>query len=129
MADIKTTIDRSKNLSIHTFIGKVTAGEILAYIQRIYPSGNAVEKTLKNTIWDFTRAKGADMPGTELMNLAHERQKFDKFREGGKTAMVFSRDVGYGLGRIYETHATFGGSSKKYKIFYSIEDALKWVEE
>jgi hypothetical protein len=124
MADIKSTINPSKDLMVHTIVGKVTADEIVDYFQKFYSS----EKPTKNMIWDFTKAEGDEIPGDEIMRIANARKIFNDFRKGGKTALVFSRDVDYGLGRMYETHAKLEGSSISYNVCYSMDDALKWME-
>jgi len=124
MANIKSTIDPSKDLTVHTIAGKITADEIVDHLEKYYSS----EKPTKNMMWDFTKAKGEKIPSDGIMKIAKTRKKFDDSRKGGRTALVFSRDVGYGLGRMYETHATYEGSSINYSIFYNIDDALKWLE-
>ena len=124
MTDIKSKIISSKDLSVHTFVGKVTANVIADHIQKFYSS----EKPTKNMIWDFTKAEGEDIPSDGIMKIAYERQKFDDFRKGGKTALVFSRNIEFGLGRMYEAYAKIEGSSKSYNVCYSMDDALKWIE-
>ena len=124
MANLKTTIDPSKDLTVHIIVGKVTADEIVDYFQKFYSS----EKPTKNMIWDFTNAQGEDIPSDGIMKIANSRKIFNDLRKGGKTSLVFSRNVDYGLGRMYEAYAKIEGSSITYSVFYSMDDALKWMD-
>ena len=92
MAAIKTTTDPSKNLTVHTITGKITAEEIVTHINTFYSSG----KFTKNALWDFTEAEGEEITGDQIMKIAQARKKFDKIRKGGKTALVFPGTLGTG---------------------------------
>ena len=93
MGNIETDIDFQKDLTIHTVSGEITARELIEKIESYY-SGRVTRLLL----WDFSEASFGKIKADEVAKIAKLTKKYSQRRKGGKTALIFMSDVGYGLG-------------------------------
>ncbi|MDJ0912539.1 MAG: hypothetical protein QNI95_03160 [Desulfobacterales bacterium] len=123
--EVITHIDKSRNLTIKTVKGKMSASEIKTAISEFWES----ELTL-NALWDLSRASVLPITPQDVADItSHVNTYKERFegRKGGKTAIVASDDLGYGMSRMFQTH----GEGKDYpfqmEVFRTKSDALKWI--
>jgi hypothetical protein len=80
-------------------------------------------------ILDFREAEGEGETFsyeriTELISFV---EGIRKGREKGKTAIVVTKDVFYGISRTFEAYMI--NSKIKYQTFRTMEEAVEWIEE
>jgi hypothetical protein len=122
MDSINTTIDDSLQFTIHTIKGKVSPEEIIDKI-KTYSKNGPTELVL----WDFSKADLSNIKFEHVETCISLASQYLNHRNSGKTALVFSSDVGYGLGRIFETRIDIIDSKIPYMTFRNKKDALKWL--
>ena len=123
MVSAETFIDREKDLTVISFAGEITGHEIIAEMEEYY-SG----RTTTMVIWEFSRVKGPGLSTEELQAVAAAGRKYSEVRRGGKSAIVASEDLMYGLSRMYEAFTEMDGHPVKNKVFRSMEEARQWLE-
>ncbi len=63
----------------------------------------------------------------EFRKITKEVKNRSNKRAGGKTAFVSTKDIGFGLGRMFEILAEIEGIQFEYKNFKSITEAKEWL--
>lgn len=124
MAIIDTSIDIDRQLTIHTITGEVLSGEISRKIKTYCESGPS-----EFVLWDFSKAELSKITLSQVDVLIALTKQYSNLRKRGKTALVFSSDLGFGLGRVFDIHLDLLGSNIPYMTFRSKELALKWLFE
>jgi len=118
-------IDSSTGLRIHTATGELTAADFRAALEAVYESPDF--EPGKHGLWDLRAAKGA-ISSEEIDQLA----SFVGSRWGHlgarKIALVVSRDLDFGLARMYEQLLEIQ-SSIAVMVFRDIEEAKGWLLE
>lgn len=122
MAEIKTSIDYQLDLTVHTVTGSLLASEILAKLETYYRG-----KPTALILWDFLNATLSEISSEELLRTIKKAKVFS--RKGGKTALVFSQEVDFGIGRMLEVLAQMEGYDYVFSSFRSINQALEWLGE
>ncbi|RPI02566.1 MAG: hypothetical protein EHM64_13780 [Ignavibacteriae bacterium] len=124
MATIDTNIDTNHQLTIHTIVGEVLAEEISDKIRTYSESGPT-----NYVLWDFSRAVLDKIKSHDVEIFISLTSQYASYRKGGKTALVFSSDLGFGLGREFDTYTDLKESRIPYMTFRRKEDAIKWLLE
>jgi len=124
MATIDTNIDTSLQLTIHTITGEVSPDNISDKIKSYSESGPT-----ELVLWDFSKADLSKLRIEHVDKFISLTKHYSSYRKGGKTALVFSSDLGFGLGRIFDTRLDIMDSRIPYMTFKNMEDALKWLFE
>lgn len=121
---VETQVDRERDLTTYTVSGDFTAEQIGQAIRDFY-DGQPTTRVL----WDFTAATFGNISAFVPQQMAGaSQQHIGSDRQGGMTALVFASDVGFGLGRMFETFRSLQGSDVTYGTFRSREKALQWLE-
>ena len=122
-------IYREKNLTVFKITGIVLFNDLRQAIIDYYESG-----ATDFLILDFREAREAE---SQKETFSYERitelttfiEGIRKGREKGKTALVVTKDVFYGICRTFEAYMTHMIRSKiKYRIFRTMDEAVKWIE-
>ncbi|MBE0583276.1 MAG: hypothetical protein IH612_05870 [Desulfofustis sp.] len=116
------TYSRHK-LTIFNAQGTISAGNILEELQDYY----AGQPTL-NSLWDFSEADVTGISADDISSLARYIRQRIKDRQGGKSALVFSKDLDFGLGRMIDAQLEIEGSPVAMSSFKNKSDALRWLE-
>lgn len=119
---IKSTIDRDADLTVHLCLGKITADEIASVVGSFYSS-----IPTKNIVWDLTDADTSDFSNPRIHELALKVKKIAHSRHGGKTALVASMDLAFGLSRVYEAFAEGARQIAEIRVFRTLEEAKEWI--
>jgi hypothetical protein len=122
MAFFESLHDREKSLTFHKVKGLLSAVEFMSAASVFY-SGN----TALNVFWDFTEVDLSKISPDELRQIVREIRICANAREGDKTALVFSTDFGYGLGRMIETFSEIENMPFELRSFRSFEKAEEWL--
>jgi hypothetical protein len=123
MRQIESIIYQQQDLTIHVVTGSIRASEIIQTVQKLY-AGTPTRLAL----WDFSRATFEYIRSDEVAKISHISRQFSQVRKDGKTAMLFSSDEGFGLGRMYDTHKELNDLSHPYMSFRSKKEAFCWLE-
>jgi hypothetical protein len=124
MATIDTNIDSNRQLTIHTITGEVSPEEISNKIITYSESGPT-----DFVLWDFSKAELNNIKSNHIETFISLTKQYSSYRRGGKTALVFSSDLGFGLGREFDTYIDLAESNIPYVTFRNRELALKWLFE
>ena len=120
---IETLVNHELDFTVYTVHDDFTPEQVEEIIREFFAGGPT---TL--TLWDFTDADFSNITGTTPQQVAALSQQFEGRREpGAKTALVFTRDVGYGLGRMFEMFRELQASKTGYRTFRSRDEALRWL--
>jgi hypothetical protein len=122
LGEITLKIDRERDITVRAIIGDVSVQQLVEALAEYF----AGEPTL-NVLLDFSEAELRMLSAGDVRMLAQVTRQYADSRAGGKTALVFSSAIGYGLGRMFEQlrHAT--GAPVAYKTFREKGKAMEWL--
>ncbi len=125
---ITLKVDKAKSLTIFTMTGEPDIDEIHNAIKSFW---EAHELTV-SALWDVRYANLTNLKSSDIENIAAIiRQYAHRFeeRKAGKTAIVASSDLQYGLSRILGTFYEIEDFPTQLKIFRLMEEAIKWLDQ
>ncbi len=118
---VSTVIDRTKGLVTHTGTGSLSVEEITkAFEARIE---NPDFRTGMKVLWDFSGATLSSLSTSGVRRLVGLNTKHADARGGGMSAIVVSRDVDYGICRMFETLAQ--DLPWRTTVFRDLESAMR----
>ena len=123
MSHIKKTINREKNLTVITVNGELTFDQIIDVLDQFYAS----EYTLY-LLWDLTNADTSSLTTVQVDMIVDHAKEYAHLRKGGKAAFVLSRDVDFGLARMYEQLSEAKQHPILHGVFRSLDEAMNWLE-
>ena len=81
-----------------------------------------------NELVDFTQASELQLTAHCIVELSRMASKTDSHGVKTKLAIVVSSNLGYGLGRMYQTYRNMmPGTKKELGVFRNLRDALEWI--
>lgn len=121
---ITKQIEQSKELTIFTGNGELSFDEVLKTIRSFY----ATNPTL-NVLCDLRQASAEQISSSQVNQIAELIQKLKRIRKGGRTAIVSTRDVTFGVARMLEALIYIPNDDFSYelKVFRDIKDAVRWL--
>lgn len=122
----KTTFDRKANLRMHKVDGKLDKDILLAKLNEIY-SMSEYDPDM-NVLWDIREADLSSFNFTEVATIKELAGSFWGTAGKSKAALIVSRDVEYGLTRMYSTLLKNKTNSEVY-IFRNYDEALAWIKK
>ena len=122
MGTIKTTYNRTNNLTTFKVAGKMTASDFYDGLAHYY-EGNVTQLTL----WDLTEADLSAIDTDEISDFASYARHLAEARQGGRTAVVVGGSFEFGLARMFETHLEIGGLPIEINSYRSLAEAMKWL--
>ena len=125
---ITSQVDKTKNLVIYTLTGELTLDDIQSAIKSFW---EAHELTL-NALWDARRAKLTNLESSDMESITafigQYTHRFEE-RKGGKSAVVASSDLQYGLSRILGTLYEIKDFPTKLQTFRQMDEAMEWLDQ
>ena len=122
MSYIETKIDEEKDLTIQMVVGPVSLQDACDELDRYYAG-----PFTKLILWDLTRAGISSYKTEHIIALVRKVKQYHHLRKGGKTAMVISKDLNYGLTRMYQAHAEGEELDFEIRVFRDMEKAKEWL--
>jgi hypothetical protein len=119
---VKTNADHDKHLTIHTVTGEPSFEESMAFFKQFYEG-----ELTQNVLWDFTKASLARISSEHTETILDYVRQYVEKREGGKTAIIVSKDLEYGMSRMIITLAELKDIPFELEIFRSLEEAVQWI--
>lgn len=124
--EVKTKISRDTNLRIHKISGRFELRELLAELKRIYSSPDFDPKM--NSLWDLRETDLSAFTSAEIETVRDFVSGSWGADENAKSALVVSKEVDFGLSRMYEVMLEDKVSSQVH-IFRDYDKALAWIQE
>ena len=84
-------------------------------------------KTTKLVLIDFTKATWAGISNLDFRNNISKARKYS--RKGTRNAFVFSKDVDYGPGRMFEVYVEIEQFDTTIRVFRTMKEANEWLLE
>ena len=100
MGIIKSELDRDKDLLIRHATGEISAEDIKDAIQSYYSDASA--PIASKVLWDLREVTFNQISSWDVGEIGRFAAKHTGPRKGGKTALLFSSEVGFGLGRMFD---------------------------
>ena len=123
MSSIEKKYDEDTDLTSFTVSGTVAVEEILGAIQTF------AHEPSRLVMWDFLAADLSALFTRQVQGVAMEAGSQPVERSSGKTALVASSDLTYGLARMYESLSSDRPSAAEHRVFRTRDEALKWLLE
>ena len=120
---VETVIDKKIGLMIRTVTGELIFEEIKAAFETSLTHPD-FQKDM-HVIWDLQNADASKLYQQDVIRIARYFESQIKKRMDYKAAIVVSRDLEYGLSRMYQV--AVADLPAKVGIFRRLEDAKKWV--
>lgn len=120
---ISTRINQIAGLVIHIATGELSVEKIKA----------ALEARLKNpdhrrgmrVLWDCSRASLSSISADEVRDLAEFNTRRADMRGLGRSAIVVSKCVDFGVARMFEFYACC--LPWQTAVFWDLESAMRWL--
>jgi hypothetical protein len=119
----KQSTDAEKDLTTIAVKGRIQTNEFIQALENFYQG----EYTL-NLLWDLTAADISEMEKHQMEEIISTAKKYAHLRPGGKTAIVTTRAVDYGISRMFEILAEIKNHPIRHHVFYDIKEAKNWLE-
>ena len=125
---ITSKVDKRRNLTTYALTGELTLDDIQSTLKAFW---EAHELTL-NTLWDARSAKLTNLESSDMESITAfiglYTHRFEE-RKGGKSAVVASSDLQYGLSRILGTLYEIEDFPTQLKIFRIKDEAVEWLDQ
>jgi len=121
---ITRTLDEERDLTIFAVEGELTFVEQMAALRKFYEGTPTC-----NVIWDFRQLEGYRISSDELREIISFVKDRGKDRLGGKTALVSSTDLDFGLSRMSQAYADHEELPWRIESFRSMAEAFTWIDE
>ena len=122
--EITTNIDKEAGLRTHKVTGIVSKNDLLAKLDDIYSIPDF--QTEMNVLWDLRNADLASFSSDDI----HKIRDVVGYNWGtggtSRAALVVSRDIDFGLSRMYEMSLE-SITTSKLQVFRDIDEALTWL--
>ncbi len=116
----RTYVD--KNLTIFAVIGEVTCQELMTTLKTFYTDSPTLD-----ILWDVRQGTVSKLSYNDIRIVVESVVEFTKKSRRRKTAIVISRDVDYGIGRIFGTFAEIKEVSLTVRVFREYDEAMTWL--
>ena len=122
MAIIETIVDSQNDLSVFTVNGDLTADEVIERVEEYY-----TRHPTKLVLWIMADVDLSAMTSEGIERIIQIAKKNTGKRKEGKTAIVGSKDIEYGLARMYEAYTGLENLPYECKIFKDVNEAKEWL--
>ena len=124
MANVTLRTEPETQITTLTAIGPVTAEELMAALGAYY-AGSPTRLAL----CDLSQAKLSLLSTDDIARIVSFTIARAEVRAGGKTAILASRDLEYGMARMYEMLAELRRHPVVIRAFRDRDEALRWLGE
>jgi hypothetical protein len=121
---ITTQIEKELNLRIHRVTGVLTFDELLSTLKELYSAPDFDPRM--NSLWDLREADVSSFETPDIQNLRNYVGKHWGTGGRNKAALVATRDIDFGLSRMYEFYLQ-AKSSSEVQVFRDYDEAYEWV--
>jgi hypothetical protein len=122
---IEVEIDKKANLRKHKVTGILTLDALQNKLREIYEEPDYNPDM--DVLWDLREADLSSFEADDVDKLSDMVSKFWGTEGKSRAALVVSKDLDYGLSRMYEMLLE-NRISSIVRIFREIDAALEWIE-
>ena len=122
MGTIETTYDLTRDLTVVKATGKMEAADFRAWTARYYRG-----TITKLVLWDIVQADLSALKTDDIRDDAKQTKDLADIRKGGKTAIVSSNSLEYGLSRMLETFYDLERVPFEVQVFRTMDEAMEWL--
>lgn len=122
--DFTRTIDAESRLAVIAMSGKYNTEEFLHFYEALTMADNA--DRLDSIIWDARNLDVGHVTILKLQSVIDAIGEGASRRAGGKAAWVVSDQLGYGMGRMFESLSS-GRVPISIRVFYDLSEAHDWI--
>ena len=116
------SIETTDRCTIFRVTGEVTANEIIMQAAQ-YLAGEQTATSL----WDFTQTTRVNITTMEMRGIAESLKDFTSDGKVRKVALVGSKRMNIGLGKIFAAFAQIANLPYDYKVFRTLALAERWL--
>ena len=121
---ITTNIDKEKSLRTHTIVGQFTIDELTEALKEVYK--NPQYDSEMNVLWDIRDADASSFTMQDITKLSNIVSRQWGTKGESRAAIVVSRDLEYGLSRMYDMLSA-NQIKSQIKAFRDINEAFEWL--
>ena len=122
---VKSKVDTAMDLTTFTLNGVTSADDLMDTLKSFFDG-----KPTAKVLWDLREAEfEKGMTNEDLEKLAKYSRRRQPPSARGKTAIVASSDLAYGLSRTFGAFAEIEGVKNPVEVFRSMDKAVKWLEK
>ena len=125
---ITSKVDKRRSLTTYALTGELTLDDIQSTLKAFW---EARELTL-NTLWDARSAELTNLESSDMERITaligQYTHRFEE-RKGGKSAVVASSDLQYGLSRTVGTLYEIEDFPTQLKVFRNMDEAIQWLDQ
>ena len=122
MGHISSSLEAANDLTVVTVVGEVTGEQVLSQLIT-----SLTGKPTHLVLWDIREGTLADLSNSDVQMVVKKGAPFADRRKGGRTAIVCSKEVDYGISRMIKTIASLGHVPVEFEVFRDIEGAREWL--
>jgi hypothetical protein len=123
---ITTRIDKESNLRLHTVKGTLTLKELLEKLKEVYSEPDY--RPEMDVIWDLREADLSPFSTSDIRKVGDYVSGHWGAESGSKAALVVSRDLDFGLSRMYEFFLE-SRTSSEVQVFRDYDEAMDWITD
>ena len=123
MGSITRSVESSTGVTMFTVVGEADALEILNQIVTFLR-----EAPTMRVIWDIRNGTLSPLSPHDLRMIVERAGPLTHVRAGGRTAIVCSRAVDFGLSRMFQTFAELAAIPFEIRVARDLDDARRWIE-
>lgn len=116
--------DPATHITTLTVTGRISASELRVALDEFY-----VDTPTQLALCDVSRADPELLSKEELSDLAEHVAGLARIRAGGRSAIVATSNLAYGLSRMYGLLAETNRHPVAIQVFRTKEAALQWLLE
>jgi hypothetical protein len=120
---VKITRDEDQDLTTHDVTGLVSEEEMYDAIESFYKCDPTAL-----LLWDMSQADVSYITTDALQRFVRKSTQIGVRRHGGRTAVVASGNLQYGLARMSEVFAEMESAPYGFRAFRSRQEALEWLK-
>ena len=119
---VKTVIDHENDITRHIASGEVSDEEMFAAQKEFYENGPT---TLQ--LWEMSKCSVKEVTIGGMRTFIERAAQLGKARENGRTAVIVSSQLQYGLARMAEAFGEFASLPFEFHAFKDCDTALVWL--
>lgn len=121
MSTVSKTIDENLELTELSWNGKLSLDEIIQTLNEFYASPT------RNLIWNISKADISTITNDDLKTVIAITKEPAHRRPDGKTAILGSTDLHFGMARVYATYCEFENHPISVSVFRNKDAAINWI--
>ena len=124
MGLVTRSFESENDLTIFTISGAVDAEQLANQIIS-FLKGEPTQLVL----WDITVGSLAAIPAKDLRTIVDLAAPFAHKRKGGRTAILCTTDLNFGLSRMFQSFAELMQIPFEIRVFRDLDEAKGWLYE